>query len=504
MTEYLVCVVSKDNELVQLIKTSLSSTPEDHQAHPRFNVIHSPEAELSTFLEIKDIHALILDNHLNPDLCNHVISRGAKFPIISIDKPTQDSSSPKEDVDNTQITRADLSNSLFPLLLTKIMSEFKISQTLESSESKLNREINNLQSIRQSSLHFTKNLSLDEVLNGILQAALDISGADDSVIFLYEHGILDQGLVWNFDNDITSPLPSKQLKDNFYIVSKGGEIKLAENYSINPIFIYPDFQGSIYDIELIVNNSNIGSMTIGFREGHHFTADEKRILQMLADQAAIAIENARLFKIANAVAVVSERTRIARELHDSIAQSLYGIALYAKASLRKFPESKANSISDHLATVQKIALDALKEMRLMLFSLRPALLDREGLIPALIARLESVEEKSGVSVDFTIEGNPVLPEDVEDAFYRIAQEALNNILKHAQASNIIIRLKNKTSGIELIIRDNGSGFSIDQPNITRGLGIPGMKERAGQIGGNLKISSDPGKGTTIQVEVPHE
>ena len=126
------------------------------------------------------------------------------------------------------------------------------------------------------------------------------------------------------------------------------------------MFLYPDFQGSIFDIELEVNDINIGSMTIGFRGRHYFTDDEKRTLKMLADQAAIAIENARLFKIANAVAVVDERNRLARELHDSIAQALYGITLFARASQRKVAENDAEFISEHLATIQRTALDAFK------------------------------------------------------------------------------------------------------------------------------------------------
>ena len=146
----------------------------------------------------------------------------------------------------------------------------------------------------------------------------------------------------------------------------------------------------------------------------------------------------------------------------------------------------------------------LKEMRLLLFELRPAQIEKEGLIHALTARLESVEEKSGIEVDFKFEGNPTLPEEVEDAFYRIAQETLNNSLKHACASKINLRLKNKSSSFTLLIKDDGKGFLMDEINQSRGLGFPGMKDRAEQVGGELHIKSEPGKGTTIQVEVPHE
>jgi signal transduction histidine kinase len=504
--EFHVGVISTDPDFFQLIQSSLSI--QSHQPDQIcFDLIHHHQAELPQLEILKSVQAWIMDEGTSVDQHHALekwIEEHSEAPLILISATSGiDFSLSEKNTIIAAIPKQDVSDPLFPPLIFSIISQSRLNHNLISIQEELNNRIKELQSIRQASLHITKSLSLQEVLDGILEIALELTGADDSLIYLFEHGNLTEGTVWGFKGDISVIQKGEQSLDNLYVVTKGGNVNLVEEGAVHPIFLYKDFSGSVYDLDLQTSNTIIGGMTIGFRKSHYFSKSEKEIFQMLADQAAIAIENARLFKIANQLAVVDERTRLARELHDSVAQALYGISLFAKASQRKIEESKNNDILSQLAIIQSTALDALQEMRLLLFELRPPQVEHEGLIPALIARLEAVEERSGITVDFSVAGNPTLSDPVQDALYRIAQESLNNSLKHSQANKITIKLASVSSMTEFIICDNGNGFNIKKLNKNSGQGIQSMKERVKQIGGEFWIKSSPGCGTTIKVEVPN-
>ena len=157
------------------------------------------------------------------------------------------------------------------------------------------------------------------------------------------------------------------------------------------------------------------------------------MMGLFADQAAIAIENGRLTQEVERIAVMEERNRLARDLHDSVTQSLYGVSLYAEAAARRLTSGIIRVFEDNLQELRKTALDALKEMRLLIFELRPPLLEKEGLEAALQARLDAVEGRAGLKTELHVGISERLPGNIEEGFYRIAQEALNNVLKHAQA-----------------------------------------------------------------------
>jgi len=500
-------IISSDPEFVQLVQSSISNK-NPHQDHPCLILNHLPQAERLQPDNLSGNRVIIVDakNQENTQhLYSWIIDEYPELPIIIIE--TGQGNEPSQRFDPHSITflsEDDIVSPLFRKLILSIYSESKLTQSRNHIQKKLNTRIDELQSIRQASLHISENLSLEEVLDGILNTALKLTGADDCHIYLFEHGDLHDGTIWGFDNNLSDIHTESQTKDSMYMVTKGGNIHLVEDNNVLPFFIYKDWRGSIYDLELRTRNSTIGGMTIGFKKTHHFSKSEKNTVQMLVDQAAIAIENARLFKITNQLTVIDERNRLARELHDSVAQALYGITLFAKASQRRINEDKDEILVSQLKTVQTTALDALREMRLLLFELRPSQVENEGLIPALLSRLEAVEERSGINVEFILDGNPDLPDSVQDALYRISQEALNNILKHSCANHLTISLNNAGPFIEFQIRDDGIGFSLDPQQKNKGLGLISMKERAEQIGGKLNINSTPGEGTTIIIEVPNE
>jgi signal transduction histidine kinase len=200
-------------------------------------------------------------------------------------------------------------------------------------------------------------------------------------------------------------------------------------------------------------------------------------------------------------AVVAERNRLARELHDSVTQSLYGVTLYADAAARQLDTGQVPTATNNLRKLQRTAKEALGEMRLLIFELRPPILEQEGLVAALETRLEAVEGRAGLETELNVEGDARLPPDVEEGLYRIALEALNNTLKHAQARKVIISLRLETQAAVLQIADDGVGFDLATAQESGGVGLRGMTERTEQLGGRLTVKSEPGMGTTVQVHV---
>src|SRR5262249_2083939 len=177
-----------------------------------------------------------------------------------------------------------------------------------------------------------------------------------------------------------------------------------------------------------------------------------------ARQPALAIERARLHERAQQAAVVEERQRLSRELHDSVTQALYGISLYAEAAGRALTDGDLQPVANNLQEIRDTTQEALAEMRLLLFELRPPLLQERGLAAALRARLHGVEMRAGLVTEFACESDERLSPEQEQELYRIAQEALNNVLKHAHAGRVDVRLAIAGGEATLEILDDGVGF----------------------------------------------
>ncbi len=229
-----------------------------------------------------------------------------------------------------------------------------------------------------------------------------------------------------------------------------------------------------------------------------FTTEEVALLGSIADQIGVAIENARLYEQAEQMAVIEERSRLARDLHDSVTQSLYSVILFAEAAKRLSDKGKLDETKDYLIDLKENAQQALKELRLMVYELRSPTLENEGLIGALQHRLNTVEERAGVKTELQVEGTIDLEESVEEALYRIVQEALNNSLKHAAASAVEIKLSQSSGHFELCVSDNGQGFDPDLAVDSGGIGMFSMRERIEKLGGSFEVISNPDSGTSIQ------
>jgi signal transduction histidine kinase len=200
-------------------------------------------------------------------------------------------------------------------------------------------------------------------------------------------------------------------------------------------------------------------------------------------------------------AIIKERNRLAGDLHDSVTQGLYGIVLHADAAKGQLSAGKPNQAEAYLEEIKMAGKEGLAEMRLLIFELRPPVLEKDGLAAALETRLYAVERRAGLVTEFLSELEGRLPLESEEGLYRIAQEALNNVLKHAQAKHIWVRLNQVGQLVTLEIADDGRGFEVDSARKSGGMGLDSMGERAKKFGGKLTIQSTLGGGTRISVEV---
>jgi signal transduction histidine kinase len=287
-------------------------------------------------------------------------------------------------------------------------------------------------------------------------------------------------------------------------VASTGEPLLVPDVSQEPRYVW--MRGSETRSELTVplktKGEVIAVLDVQSDQLNAFDESDLLVLQSLAHQAAIAIDNARLYEQARRLAVVEERQRLARELHDSVTQALYGVTLYAEATARQLASERVELATEHLRELRDTAQEALREMRLLIFELRPSVLESEGLVTALRTRLEAVEERAGLGVELRVEGEAPVPPGIEEGLYRIAQEALTNALKHARASNVCVTLRRGAEAVVLEIADDGLGFDPSTAVEGGGLGMEGMIERAAAMGGELVLDSEPGGGTSVRVEVP--
>ena len=252
---------------------------------------------------------------------------------------------------------------------------------------------------------------------------------------------------------------------------------------------------------IIFGNQSLGVLMLAYPLGVDPEAEERKFVEAVADQTALVIENARLYQRASSAAALEERQRLARELHDSVSQALYGIALGARTARRRLGEEAPSSVTEPLDYVLSLAEAGLTEMRALIFELRPESLATEGLVAAIGRQVAATQARYGVEVTAELCDEPDVSLDIKEALYRIAQESMHNTVKHARATRVTVGLECDDTELELFVQDNGQGFD-PAGEFPGHLGLRSMKERVRDIGGSLEIDSEPGKGTRINVRVP--
>lgn len=263
---------------------------------------------------------------------------------------------------------------------------------------------------------------------------------------------------------------------------------------------HPELESASLSLPLIVRDRSLGLLLLVRAEPEEFRADQLRIASAFANQVGVALENANLTEQVHERAAHEERQHLARELHDSVSQALYGILLGAHTAQKQLHDAPEQAAAA-LAYVENLAQAGLAEMRALIFELRPESLEQEGLIGVLKKQLDALESRHGLETHAELDGEPDLPLATKQVLFRVAQESLHNVVKHARASRVDLRFKADADVITLAVRDDGRGFD-PADSFPGQLGLRSMRERTSALGGVLTLSSAPGQGTEVLVQVP--
>lgn len=280
---------------------------------------------------------------------------------------------------------------------------------------------------------------------------------------------------------------------------------------LRDIKTHPDFKGwwpdrhpkmrSFLGVPIMTKGRIIGAFYLASKIGaREFSPNDQELVEMLAAHAAIAIENAELLERSRELTVMEERNRLARELHDSVIQTLFSAVFTAEAAAELLDRDPGLAKAE-VQRLRELAQDAVREMRSLVFELRPAEIEADGLIPTLRKHIEVLRRVYGKDIDLTVQGDRRLQLAIEREVFRIAQEAIRNAVSHSGASKISVDVSMRDSGVSLSVNDDGVGFDPSSPHVRgRHFGLTTMLERAQLLGGNLRIESTPGQGATIRLE----
>ena len=253
-------------------------------------------------------------------------------------------------------------------------------------------------------------------------------------------------------------------------------------------------------VPLMVKGQLLAVLRLDHREPRFFTQYHADLAFTLANQAAVAIENARLYAHAQSVAAIEERQRLARELHDTVAQTFYSISLSTHAAMAQFARDPERA-HRHMEHVIELAGAGLTEMKALIFDPQAESIRTHGLVAALERQLNAMKARNDIRVDAELGVEPDVPLKVKEAAYGIVREALQNVVRHAGASSLSVKLQNEGERLRIEVRDDGVGF---EPNglDRETFGLRSMRERTALVNGRIEVVSRPREGTLIRVEIP--
>jgi signal transduction histidine kinase len=365
-----------------------------------------------------------------------------------------------------------------------------------------------LESMSETVLAIAAEREVEPMLRRLVRSARELSGARYAALGIPDgQGAFAQFITAGMGDELIAamgPLPRTH-------GLLGAMLESPESYRTSDIRQDPRFRGwwprahpqmrSFLGVPIVTRGNVIAAFYVTDKEdADEFGEADQRVIEMLAAHAAVAIENARLLERSRELSIVEERNRLARELHDSVSQKLFGLVLGAESAgtlLDRDPEAAAEQV----ARLGELAQEALGELRELIFELRPASLEEEGLAATLRKEVDVLRRVHGRDIELRIAGSVKCASEGE--VLRVAQEALNNALRHAEAERIELRMEARDGRLIVTVADDGIGFDpADRALRSRRLGLTSMEERALALGGTLNVVSRPGEGTTVTLEVP--
>jgi nitrate/nitrite-specific signal transduction histidine kinase len=365
----------------------------------------------------------------------------------------------------------------------------------------------------------SRSMNLDEILGDALDKTLEVMRIEGGGIYLLDEQAcaLKVATHRGLSPELVAQIDDLKVGEGFSgQVAQTAQPVVVSDISADPrltrIAVQEEGLRSLASVPLSSRGRVLGTLFAVTRGYRNFSAGDVQLLTSIGLQIGIAIENARLFSQAQQVAVVEERSRLARELHDAVTQTLFSATLIAE-TLPSLWEVDSEEGRQLLKELRQLNRGALAEMRTLLLELRPASLIEASLGDLLGQLCDAATGRIGVPVALTLQGQCSPPSEVHVALYRIAQEALNNVVKHAKANRVAVSLRCATSTgnvdrepchrVELQVTDDGIGFDPNSVQADR-LGLAILRERAQAIGAVLRIESQPGGGTQVMVEWEEE
>ncbi|HMQ32006.1 MAG TPA: histidine kinase [Chloroflexaceae bacterium] len=370
-----------------------------------------------------------------------------------------------------------------------------LEQRVEERTSELERRRQIAERLRETIRRVNAGASLDEVLDGIAAQADELSPARFVAIYVLE----GEG----------GPLRARALRGDFSPAMRQARLEVgagaagravAERRSVAVSDVGPDALEAaafraVLAVPLLTQHRGYGALAFYYPAPHALQPDELQLAATFADQAALAIENALLRTQAAEMAALSERNRLARDLHDAVSQTLFSASLIADVLPRLWERDPATG-RQKLEELRQLTGGALAEMRALLLELRPAALQEQDLAELLGQLARAFTGRTRVPVELRVEGADDPPPAVREVAYRVVQEALNNSAKHAHAARVAIVLRRSARAVELAAEDDGRGFDPGRV-APDGLGLAIMRERAQAIGAALRVESAPGSGARV-------
>jgi signal transduction histidine kinase len=369
-----------------------------------------------------------------------------------------------------------------------------------------------LKAVSDAVLAVASKLSVEEVLQRLVDRARELAGARYAALGIPDgEGGFRRFLVSGMSEALIAamgPLPRTH-------GMLGAMLTAAAPYRADDIHDDPRFRGwwpsqhpdmrSFLGVPIVSAEGIIGAFYLTEKQGAAaFTEEDQALIELLASHAAIAITNARLYEQSRALSVVSERNRLALELHDVVSQKLFSLMLTAEAAGAQIDSDPAAARAQ-MDRLRALAREALDELRSLILGLRPPDLDRDGLEGALRKELEMLGRIHGVAIELDVDSALATSNGAGErdfAILRIAHEALHNAVQHARAKHVTVRLSESGDRLTVEVSDDGVGFDPGGAEVrSRHLGLTSMEERARELGGRLEIRSAPGSGTTVSLEV---
>ena len=367
-----------------------------------------------------------------------------------------------------------------------------------------------LKAVSDAVLAVASKLSVEEVLQRLVDSARELADARYAALGIPDgEGGFRRFLVSGMSDQLIAamgPLPSTH-------GMLGAMLDAAAPYRTEDIHEDPRFRGwwpkrhpdmrSFLGVPIVSADGVIGAFYLTEKQGGAtFDADDEAVIELLASHAAIAITNASLYERSRELSIISERNRLALELHDVVSQKLFSVMLTAEAAAAQL-DRDPDAARAQLERTRELARESLDELRSLILGLRPPELERDGLEGALRKELEMLARIHGIEIDLEIEGSAAAAGSNGDgerefAILRITHEALNNAVRHAGANHVTVRLSQRPDVVTVEVRDDGVGFDPHSAEVrSRHLGLTSMEERARELGGRLEIRSAPGSGTTV-------